>query len=43
MTKVGDKVALPKFGATKIEVDGDECIVIKENEILTIMENTDGN
>ena len=42
VTKVGDVVALPKFGAAKVEVDGEECIVIKENEILTILESTDG-
>ena len=40
VTKIGDVVALPKFGASKIDVDGEECIVIKENEILTIMEET---
>jgi chaperonin GroES len=42
VTKVGDKIALPKFGAQKIEVDGEECLIVKENEILTIMEDTNG-
>jgi chaperonin GroES len=42
VTKVDDLIALPKFGAQKIEVDGEECLVVKENEILTIMEETDG-
>ena len=42
VTKVDDLVALPKFGAQKVDVDGEDYLVIKESEILTIMEETNG-
>lgn len=33
--KVGDKVAIPSFGGTKFSVDGEEFIVVKDQDILT--------
>jgi len=36
-TKPGDIVVYPKFGAKKIEYKGDEYLVLKENDILTIL------
>lgn len=35
---VGDKVLLPKFGGTKIEVDGQELHLFKENDLLAVIE-----
>jgi len=36
--KVGDTVALPKSAFHRIDVDGDEYYVIREIDIVTIME-----
>ena len=38
VTKVGDTVVLPKFGSVKIEVDGEEYMVCREAELITILE-----
>ena len=35
--KVGDTVVYPKMGAKKLEHNGDEYIVCKENDILTVI------
>jgi|TARA_R100001015_G_C4630814_1_gene192776 chaperonin GroES len=36
-TKVGDIVVYPKFGAKKLEYKGDEYLILKEIDILTIL------
>ena len=36
-TKPGDIVVYPKFGAKKLEYKGDEYLILKENEVLTIL------
>lgn len=36
--KVGDVVIYPKFGAREVEIDGEEYLIIKEKELLTIIE-----
>tara|TARA_B100000925_G_scaffold267826_1_gene228575 strand:- start:1169 stop:1459 length:291 start_codon:yes stop_codon:yes gene_type:complete len=36
--KVGDEVLLPSMGATKIDYDGEEYLMIEENKILGIVE-----
>ena len=36
--KVGDKVFFGKFSGTEIKIDGEEHIIISENEILAIAE-----
>lgn len=36
--KVGDKVFFGKFAGTEIKIDGEEHIIISENEILAIAE-----
>ncbi len=36
--KVGDKVAIPAFGGTKLTIGSDEYIVMKDQDILTIIE-----
>jgi len=36
-TKPGDIVVYPKYGAKKVEYKGDEYLILKENEVLTIL------
>ena len=36
--KVGDEVLLPSMGATKMDYDGEEYLMIEENKILGIVE-----
>tara|TARA_A100001201_G_scaffold118968_1_gene102535 strand:+ start:1832 stop:2131 length:300 start_codon:yes stop_codon:yes gene_type:complete len=40
-TKPGDIVVYPKFGAKKLDHEGDEYLIIKENEVLTILKEND--
>jgi chaperonin GroES len=35
----GQKVLIPKMGSMKVTVDGEDYILIKETEILAILEN----
>jgi chaperonin GroES len=37
--KVGDKVLIPKLGAMKISVEGQDYFICKENDILGIIKN----
>jgi len=37
--EVGDKVLIPKLGAMKISVDGQDYFICKENDILGIIKN----
>ena len=36
--KVGDKVFFSKYAGTEIKVDGEECIIISQKEILAVAE-----
>ncbi len=36
--KIGDIVVYPKYGAKELEIDGDDYLIIKEKELLTILE-----
>jgi len=36
--KVGDEVLLPSMGATKMDYEGEEYLMIEENKILGIVE-----
>ena len=35
--KVGDKVVYQKYAGTEVKIDGQEVIVIKQNDILAII------
>jgi chaperonin GroES len=35
--KVGDKVLIGKWSGTEVKIDGDEYLILKENEILGIL------
>ena len=36
--KVGDKVILSKYSGTEVKLDGEELIVVRQNDILAIVE-----
>ena len=36
--KDGDIVVYPKYGAKEIEIDGEDYLIIRERELLTILE-----
>ena len=36
---VGDKVLISKFGGTEVKIDGEECLIISEVDILGILED----
>ena len=36
--KVGDKVLISKYGGTDVKINGEECLIINEMDILGIIE-----
>ncbi len=36
--KVGNKVIISKYSGTEVKLDGEEYIIVKENDILAIVE-----
>lgn len=36
--KVGDKVITSKYAGTEIKIDGEELMVVKQNDILAVVE-----
>ena len=36
--KVGDRILFGKYSGTEIKVDGEEVLILREDEILAIME-----
>jgi chaperonin GroES len=36
--KKGDRILLGKYSGTEITVDGDECLIMREDEVLGILE-----
>ena len=37
--KVGDRVLMPKYGGTEVKVDGKEYQIVREEDILGILES----
>lgn len=37
--KVGEKVAFPAFGGVKFSVDGEDYIVVKDTDLITVIED----
>ncbi len=37
--KVGDKVAFPSFGGTKFTVEGEDYVVVKDPDLITVIED----
>lgn len=36
--KVGDKVVVSKYAGTEVKVDGEECTIVRQSDILAIVE-----
>lgn len=34
---IGDKVLISKYGGTEVKIDGDECLILNEGDILGII------
>ena len=37
--KVGDRILFGKYSGSEIKVDGDECLILREDEVLGIIES----
>ena len=37
--KVGDKVITSKYSGTEVKVDGEECTIVRQSDILAILED----
>jgi len=38
--KKGDTVIYGKYAGTEVDVDGDECVILRESEILAVLEKS---
>ena len=38
LVKVGDKVLTSKYSGTEVKVDGEECTIVRQSDILAIVE-----
>ena len=38
IVKVGDKVLTSKYSGTEVKVDGEECTIVRQSDILVIVE-----
>ena len=36
--KVGDKILFGKYGGTEVKVDGDELLVLREEDVMAVIE-----
>ncbi|MBI4357302.1 MAG: co-chaperone GroES [Gammaproteobacteria bacterium] len=36
--KVGDKVLFAKYGGTEVKVDGDDLLVLREDDVLAVLD-----
>ncbi len=36
--KVGDTVLISKYGGTEVKIDGEECLILKESDVIGIFE-----
>lgn len=39
IVKVGDKVLTSKYAGTEVKVDGEECTIVRQSDILAIVED----
>jgi chaperonin GroES len=37
--KAGDRILFGKYSGSEIKVDGDECLILREDEVLGVIEN----
>ena len=38
LVKVGDKVLIAKYAGTEVKVEDDECVIVRQSDILAIVE-----
>ena len=38
LVKVGDKVLTSKYSGTEVKVDGEECTIVRQSDILAVVE-----
>ena len=38
--KVGDKILFGKYGGTEVKVEGDEFVVMREEDVMAVVERT---
>ena len=38
IVKVGDKILTSKYSGTEVKVDGEECTIVRQSDILAIVE-----
>ena len=38
VVKVGDKVLTSKYSGTEVKVDGEECTIVRQSDILAVVE-----
>ncbi len=36
--KVGDKVLISKYAGTEVKVEGEECVIVRQSDILAVVE-----
>lgn len=39
LVKVGDKVLTSKYSGTEVKVDGEECTIVRQGDILAVVED----
>ena len=39
IVKVGDKVITSKYSGTEVKVDGEECTIVRQSDILAVVED----
>lgn len=39
IVKVGDKVLTSKYAGTEVKVDGEECTIVRQSDILAVVED----
>lgn len=37
--KVGDRILMGKYSGTEVKIDGDEHIIMREDDVLAVLEN----
>ena len=37
VVKVGDRVIIGKYAGTEVKMDGEECLVVRQNDILALV------
>ena len=37
VVKAGDKVIISKYSGTEVKVDGEECIIVRQSDILAVV------